>query len=79
MKTKKQIREWLEAQPWYEQWLENWKEQYPTTRDQTIFWKSLDGWEKNLILISFQWYARKPSFDFWNDVNKKYIKWFRSK
>lgn len=80
MKTKKQIKKWLEAQPWYEQWLENWKEQYQTKEEQTSFWHSMNERRKEqLILRSFVWSNKKPGYDYWKYVDKEYQKWLRSK
>lgn len=77
MKTSEQIKEWLERQLWYEQYKTN------------LFWendsslvsrKYLSGDEGGLTISkAFYWRDTEEGFDFWNDVNKKFVDWFKDK
>lgn len=74
MKTPEQIKAWLEAQPWYEQFKENvFNSDFSKLRKQ----KTLSG-ESGLdtIMGAFKWPGTPETLFFWEDVDKEFCKWY---
>lgn len=74
MKTPEQIKAWLEAQPWYEQFKENvFNSDFSKLRKQ----KTLSG-ESGLDTITgaFKWLGTPETLFFWEDVDKEFCKWY---
>lgn len=74
MKTPEQIKEWLERQPWYEQYKTNLFQQSDSSLESR---ECLSG-QAGLHTISgaFCWQITEEGFDFWNDVDRKFMDWF---
>lgn len=74
MKTPEQIKAWLKAQPWYEQFKENvFNSDFSKLRKQ----KTLSG-ESGLDTITgaFKWFGTPETLFFWEDVDKEFCKWY---
>lgn len=74
MKTPEQIKAWLKAQPWYEQFKENvFNSDFSKLRKQ----KTLSG-ESGLDTITgaFKWLGTPETLFFWEDVDKEFCKWY---
>lgn len=74
MKTPEQIKAWLEAQPWYEQFEINVIRNWITSLKAR---KTFSG-ENGIITIAlaFNWQATNEGFEFWNDVDNKFRNWY---
>lgn len=74
MKTQEQIKEWLEIQPWYEQYKTNLFRQSDSSLESR---ECLSG-QAGLLTISkaFCWGTTEEGFDFWNEVDEKFTYWF---
>ena len=76
MKTQEQIKEWLERQPWYEQYKTNLLQE----SDSSLELRECLLGQAGLLTISkaFCWGTTEEGFDFWNDVDSKFTKWLES-
>ena len=74
MKTPEQIKAWLEAQPWYEQFKENvFNSGFSELRKQ----RTLSGKDGiDTIVGAFKWVGTHETLFFWEDVDKKFCKWY---
>lgn len=74
MKTPEQIKAWMEAQPWYEQFKLN-----TVIGNYTIKYvqKVLSGiYGKSTIVLAFGWEDSDEKWKFWNDINNEFCKWY---
>ena len=74
MKTPEQIKAWLEAQPWYEQFKLNvLNSKYPEYQKQL----TLNG-ERGIhtIAVAFMWAYTPEGFFFWLDVYGTFTEWY---
>ena len=74
MKTQEQIKEWLERQPWYENYRTNLLRESDSSFESR---ECLSGYA-GLLTISkaFCWGTTEEGFDFWNEVDGKFTDWF---
>lgn len=76
-KTAKQVREWLEAQPWYEAFKTN------TTRrhwyDEKTVKNVLNGvFLEETIFAAFDWQYSKEGPDYWEERQHEFMDWYRT-
>lgn len=62
MKTPEQIKEWLENQEWYPQFVAN------------IISQNIKG--ISTIGESFDWNRTPEGFSFWRRINKDFLRWY---
>ena len=74
MKTPEQIKEWLEGQPWYEQYKTNLFRQNDSSKESLEFLLGNAG--LTTISKAFCWGTTEEGFDFWNEVDEKFTDWF---
>lgn len=72
MKTPEQIKEWLEKQEWYPQFVENMINLRETPYDLILAGE--EGF--NTIISSFMWCLTSEGTDFWTKVDEKFRDWF---
>ena len=68
MKTKEQILEWLDKQPWKGEFYES----YFLSRENRI------SYDKDFLLNAFNWSYAKPSGIVWAKRNADFIKWYEN-
>lgn len=74
MKTQEQIKEWLERQPWYEQYKTNLFQQSDSSLESRKYLSGQAGF--HTISKAFCWGTTEEGFDFWNEVDEKFTDWF---
>lgn len=73
MKTPEQIKAWLEAQPWYEQFKKNVEiHHYPF--DINNFLKRKYG--DFTIVRAFSWQYSNEGFEYWRGIDMEFTKWY---
>lgn len=75
MKTPEQIKAWLEAQPWYEQFENNVMGNWCNTTKEKM--RTLSG-ENGIITIAlaFSWQISDEGFCFWKDIDEQFRNWY---
>lgn len=68
MKTKEQILEWLDKQPWKGEFYES----YFLSQENTI------SYDKDFLFNAFNWSYAKPSGTVWAKRNADFIKWYEN-
>lgn len=75
MKTPEQIKAWLEAQPWYEQFERNvmggWLK---TTKEISRTFSGENG--ITTIALAFNWQISDEGFQFWYDIDEQFRNWY---
>lgn len=78
MKTPEQIKAWLEAQPWYEQF-KNYTlnpDMNPAKRLEIDSTDALSGdWRDLTILCAFNWLKTNEGYMFWVNIDSQFRKW----
>lgn len=81
MKTPEQIKAWLEAQPWYEQFKNNTLDPdinivNPTKCEEDSA-RTLSGYHGDLtIVLSFRWFKTNEGYIFWANIDNQFCKWY---
>lgn len=73
MKTKEQILEWLQSQPWYELFEKNHVADFGNESIE-CYVNRLNAFQDRIIICAFGWDLR-PGFDFWRGIDKEYRIW----
>lgn len=75
MKTPEQIKEWLKAQPWYEQFKNNVIGDWSNTSKGIK--RTLSG-ENGIttIALAFNWQISNEGFCFWDDIDEQFRNWY---
>lgn len=73
MKTIREIDAWLEGQDWYGKFCDN-----RDTKYQSFYEFDLREEERRAKIITnaFDWHHTPEGFEFWEKINREYIKWF---
>ena len=75
MKTPKQIKAWLEAQPWYEQFEINViGNRHKTAKEISRTFSGEDG--VITIAFSFSWQLTDEGFEFWKTIDEQFRNWY---
>ena len=75
MKTPEQIKAWMEAHPWYEQFEKNvFGSWFYTTKEID---RTLSG-ENGIktIVLAFDWQVTNEGFGFWDNINDYFLEWY---
>lgn len=76
-KTAKDVREWLEMQPWYEAFKTNTKKRY--WYDEKTVTNILKGvFLEETLMTAFNWDYTPEGPDFWEERNLEFMDWFRT-
>ena len=75
MKTPEQIKAWLEARPWYEQFKNNVMRDWSNTSKGIK--RTLSG-ENGIttIALAFNWQISDEGFQFWDDIDEQFRNWY---
>ena len=83
MKTPEQIKAWLEAQPWYEQFKSYTLREdlnYDVKDIKAHSAKVLSGLNDDLtIAFAFVWDGTNEGYRFWDNIDTQFIKWYLDK
>lgn len=75
MKTPEQIKAWLEAQPWYEQFENNViGNRFKTAKEISGTFSGEDG--VITIAFAFSWQLTDEGFVFWKAIGEQFRKWY---
>ena len=81
MKTPEQIKAWLEAQPWYEQFKNytlnefvNFDVNVNKSSAETLMGKR----GESTIMFAFSWEATDEGAGFWNEVDFQFREWYHN-
>lgn len=73
MKTPEQIKEWLESQQWYPQFVENLKKQRESVPYEHILCGIL---KERTIGSAFKWRFTVEGFYFWKYIEDQFLEWY---
>lgn len=75
MKNPEQIKAWLEARPWYEQFENNVMRDWSNTSKGIK--RTLSG-ENGIttIALAFNWQLTDEGFEFWKAIDEQFRKWY---
>ena len=73
MKTPEEIREWLQKQKWYPQFVDNLKNQRESAPYEHILCGIL---KERTISSAFRWGFTPEGFYFWNYIENQFLKWY---
>ena len=75
MKTPEQIKAWLEAQPWYEQFEINViGNRFKTAKEISRTFSGEDG--VITIAFAFSWQLTDEGFEFWKAIDEQFRNWY---
>ena len=76
-KTAKQVREWLEAQPWYEAFKTNTSRRF--WYDAKTVQNVLNGvFLEATIMAAFDWDYSKEGSAYWEERQDEFMDWYRT-
>ena len=81
MKTPEQIKAWLEAQPWYEQFKNNTLNgfvNFDVNVNQSSAETLLGKRGESTIMLAFYWEATDEGAGFWNEVDFQFREWYHN-
>lgn len=73
MKKPEQIKQWMIQQEWYPKFVKNMEKQRILEPCEPILF-GLQG--KYTIGSAFAWDSTYEGFDFWDNVDRKFLEWF---
>ncbi|MBO8472528.1 MAG: hypothetical protein IAB81_02730 [Bacteroidetes bacterium] len=75
MKTPEQIKEWLQKQEWYPQFVRNVKNDSLNSEEDVQDYIS-GKMQEYTFAYSFSWYESPEGFDFWHEKEKQFFEWY---
>ena len=76
-KTAKNVREWLQEQPWYEAFYSNTRKRY--WYDERTIKNILNGvYLEETLMAAFNWDCAPEGPDYWEQINLEFMDWFRT-
>lgn len=77
MKTKEQIKAWLESRPWYEKFTANTERLNP--EKGYIDYVLRCGPTDQIISMAFIWHKTPEGHGYWQNISKEFTEWFNDK
>lgn len=77
MKTKKEVKKYIESQEWYNEF----KEELMKNRKITVekYFSDIGRMTRQLILGAFTWSQTLQGQEYWKNIEKAYLDWYDSK